>query len=74
MKSGQTDKAIARFKKVLKIDPAYLEAYLHLADAYEQQGNKEGTIEMLEQYVSKTEDAMVRLEVSKYIKQLKETK
>lgn len=74
LKSGQTDKAVARFKKVLKIDPAYLEAYLHLADAYEQQGNKEGTIEMLEQYAMKTDDAVARLEVEKYIKQLKETK
>jgi len=74
LKSGQTDKAINRFKKVLRIDPGYLEAYLHLADAYEQQGNKEGTIEMLELYASKTDDAMARLEVSKYIKQLKETK
>jgi predicted Zn-dependent protease len=74
LKSGQTEKAIARFKKVLKIDPGYLEAYLHLADAYEQQGNKEGTIEMLEQYGAKTDDAMARLEVNKYIKQLKETK
>lgn len=73
VRSGQLDKAIARFKKVLVIDPSYLEAYLHMADAYEQQGNKEGTIEMLEQYALKTDDVTARLEVEKYIKQLKET-
>ncbi len=74
LKSGQTDKAINRFKKVLQIDPGYLEAYLHLADAYEQLGKKEETIAMLEQYAAKTDDVMARLEVNKYIKQLRETK
>jgi len=41
VKSQQWDKAIRRFNNVLKIDPLYIEAYLHLADAYEQQGQKE---------------------------------
>lgn len=71
VKSGQWDKAIKRFEKVLEIDPLYIEAYLHLADAYEQQGNKEKTIEMLQKYASVTEDAMARNEVLKYIEQLK---
>lgn len=70
-KSAQWDKAIKRFEKVLEIDPLYIEAYLHLADAYEQQGNKEKTIEMLQKYASVTEDAMARNEVLKYIEQLK---
>lgn len=71
VKSGQYDKAIVRFEKVLAIDPSYIEAYLHLADAYEQQGNKAKTIEMLEKYVSLTPDLMARQEVKKYIDQLK---
>ena len=71
VKSAQWDKAINRFEKVLVIDPLYIEAYLHLADAYEQQGNKEKTIEMLQKYASVTEDAMARQEVLKYIEQLK---
>ena len=70
-KSQQWDKAIKRFEKVLRIDPLYIEAYLHLADAYEQQGQKEKTIEMLEKYASVTEDAMAKQEVRKYIEQLK---
>lgn len=71
VKSQQWDKAIKRFEKVLTIDPLYIEAYLHLADAYEQQGQKNKTIEMLEKYASVTEDAMAKQEVQKYIEQLK---
>ena len=70
-KSQQWDKAIKRFNNVLRIDPLYIEAYLHLADAYEQQGQKNKTIEMLEKYASVTDDAMAKKEVLKYIEQLK---
>jgi tetratricopeptide (TPR) repeat protein len=70
-KSQQWDKAIKRFNNVLKIDPLYIEAYLHLADAYEQQGQKEKTIEMLQKYAGVTQDAMAKQEVLKYIEQLK---
>lgn len=71
VKSGQIDKAIKRFNKVLEIDPMYIEAYLHLADAYEQQGDKNKTISMLTKYASLTDDAMAKQEVVKYIEQLK---
>ena len=71
VKSQQWDKAIKRFNKVLEIDPLYIEAYLHLADAYEQQGQTNKTIEMLQKYASLTEDAMAKQEVLKYIEQLK---
>jgi tetratricopeptide (TPR) repeat protein len=71
VKSQQWDKAIKRFNNVLRIDPLYIEAYLHLADAYEQQGQKEKTIEMLEKYAGLTDDAMAKKEVLKYIEQLK---
>lgn len=72
VKSGQLDKAISRFNKVLVIDSNYIEAYLHLADAYEQQGNKPKTILMLEKYASKTSDVTARIEIDKYIQQLKQ--
>ncbi|MGZ4097254.1 MAG: tetratricopeptide repeat protein [Bacteroidia bacterium] len=71
VKSGQLDKAITRFNKVLAIDSNYIEAYLHLADAYEQQGNTEKTIEVLEKYRSKTTDVTAKVEIEKYIQQLK---
>lgn len=71
VKSQQWEKAIKRFEKVLQIDSTYLEAYLHLADAYEQQGDKIKTIEMLEKYVSNTNDITAKQEIKKYIQQLK---
>lgn len=71
VKSGQLDKAINRFNKVLAIDPLFIEAYLHLADAYEQQGNTNKTIEVLTKYASLTDDSMAKQEVLKYIQQLK---
>ncbi|MDP1803474.1 MAG: tetratricopeptide repeat protein [Bacteroidota bacterium] len=71
VKSGQLDKAISRFNTVTRIDSNYIEAYLHLADAYEQQGNTTKTIEMLQKYASKTNDITARLEINKYIDQLK---
>ncbi|MBA2613297.1 MAG: tetratricopeptide repeat protein [Bacteroidetes bacterium] len=71
VKSGQLDKAITRFNNVIKIDTNYIEAYLHLADTYEQQGNTAKTIEMLQKYSAKTNDVTARLEINKYIDQLK---
>ena len=71
VKSNQTDKAITRFKKVLQLDPNYIEAYLHLADIYEQMNDVNKTIEMLQLYAAKTTDPTAKLEVEKYINQLK---
>ncbi len=70
VKSGQFDKAEARYQKVLKINPAYLEAYLFLADVYEKKGEKSKTIETLEKYVALTPDKEIREQIKKYITQL----
>jgi tetratricopeptide (TPR) repeat protein len=70
-KSGQMDKAIIRFEKVLKLKPDYLEAYLYLADAYEKKGDKQKAIIALESYSSLIEDEGVKKEIKKYINQLK---
>ena len=70
-KSGQWDKAIGRFQKVLKIQPDFIEAYLHLADAYEQKGDKVNAIESLEKYKSLVDDVTIKTEVQDYINKLK---
>jgi lipopolysaccharide biosynthesis regulator YciM len=70
-KSGQNDKALSRFKKVIQLDSAYIEAYLHMADIYEQQGNTAEAIDMLEKYGAKTPDPTEKTEINKYIQQLK---
>jgi tetratricopeptide (TPR) repeat protein len=69
-KSGQWDKAIARFKKVLQIQPDFIEAYLHLADAYEQKGDKENAIESLEKYKNLVDDVTIKAEIQDYINKL----
>ncbi len=71
VKSGQLDKAITRFNKVLQVDSNYIEAYLHLADAYERQENIPKTIEMLEKYSAKTTEVTAKVEIDKYVEQLK---
>jgi tetratricopeptide (TPR) repeat protein len=71
VKSGQFDKAEARYQKVLRIKPDYLEAYLFLADVYEKKGEKAKTIETLEKYVSLTPDKEIKEQIKKYIQQLK---
>ena len=40
-KSGQFEKAIERFERVLEIDSAYTDAYLYLSDTYIQMGENE---------------------------------
>ncbi len=70
-KSGQWDRAIARFKKVLKIKPDFIEAYLHLADAYEQKGDKVKAIESLEKYITLVDDITIKTEIQNYINKLK---
>lgn len=70
-RSGQWDKAIIRFQKVLKIQPDYIEAYVQLANAYEQKGDKANAIENLEKYASMVTDETIKTEVQNYINKLK---
>lgn len=69
-KSGQWDKAISRFKKVLKIKPDFIEAYLHLADAYQQKGDTAAAIESLKKYMNQVDDVTIKAEVQNYIDEL----
>lgn len=71
MKSGQFEKAIDRFNKVIRIKPDYLDAYLYLADAHEKTDNKAKAIEDLEKYVHLTDDVTVKKEIQNYINKLK---
>jgi tetratricopeptide (TPR) repeat protein len=70
-KSGQWDRAIARFEKVLKIQPDFIEAYLHMADAYEAKGDKAKAIESLEKFMKLTNDITAKTEIQDYINKLK---
>lgn len=69
-RSGQWDKAIARFEKVLKIQPDFIEAHLHLADAYEQKGDKANAIKSLQTYMDLVDDVTIKTEIQDYINKL----
>jgi tetratricopeptide (TPR) repeat protein len=71
LKSGQWDRAIKRFEKVLTLQPDYSEVYWYLADTYTQKGDKAKTIESLEKYVALTKDVALKKEVKGYINKLK---
>jgi tetratricopeptide (TPR) repeat protein len=71
VKSGQLEKAVLRFKKVLQIDSTAIEVYLHLADAYEKLNQPQLSLKMLETYQSKTTDPVIKMEIGKYIEQLR---
>jgi tetratricopeptide (TPR) repeat protein len=43
--SGQTEKAIEHFKKVVSLQPDNIEAVFHIAEAAEQMGNKKEAVE-----------------------------
>lgn len=70
-KSGQWDKAIRRFEKVLTLQPDLIEVYLHLSDAYQQKGEKDKAIDCLEKYYSLVKDESVKKETRDYINNLK---
>lgn len=72
-KSGQWDKAIMRFEKVLKIKPDLIDVYLHLADAYKEKGDTTNAIKSLEAYLSLVDDVLIKTEIQNYINKLKNT-
>jgi tetratricopeptide (TPR) repeat protein len=71
MTSGQYEKAISRFNKVLKLKPAYILLYVRIAEAYEKLGDKPKTIEYLEKYVKMEDDVMLRTSIQNEINKLK---
>lgn len=71
VQSGQFDKAIERYEKILKIDPKFIEAYLYLGEVYASMNEKEKAIKSLEKFKELSNDAVVASEVDKYINELK---
>jgi tetratricopeptide (TPR) repeat protein len=71
IQSGQYEKAIDRFDKVLEIDKDFIPAYLYKGEAYAAMGNKEMAIESLEKYKSFNTNKYIIEEIDKYIKEIK---
>jgi tetratricopeptide (TPR) repeat protein len=72
--SGQIDKAIARFQKILYLHPQNTEALFMLAQAYDTQGNKDKALELLEKCKKSATDARVKKEIDNVIDNIKRPK
>jgi cytochrome c-type biogenesis protein CcmH/NrfG len=71
IQSGQFDKAVDRFKKVLILKPDYIEAYIYLGQAYASMGKKDKAVEALETYKNLNKDETINTEINNYINGLK---
>ncbi len=72
--SGQIDKAIARFEKVLYLQPQNSEALFLLAEAYNDQGNKQKAIDLLERCKKTVKDPATKKDIEKAIESIKKPK
>lgn len=71
VQSGQMEKAIERFKKVIHIKPDFALAYLYIGQTYANLGMKKEAIKSLEKFRELSNDELIRSEVASYINQLK---
>ena len=70
VKSGQFDKALERFDKVLEINPKHVDVYLFKAQVYIQMGNKQKAIENFENYKKESTDMAMIQQVNEYLAEL----
>lgn len=71
MQSGQFDKAIDRFKNVLKIDPSLTEVRIYLSEALEASGNSSEALIELEKIKKSGADSFLLAEAQKRIDAIK---
>ena len=74
IQSGQLDKALDRFNKILRIKPDYIQAYIYLGQIYADMGKKQEAIDMLQLYMKKSNDNNINQQVEQFINELKNTK
>jgi tetratricopeptide (TPR) repeat protein len=68
--SGQLDKAIDRFKKVIALQPKNLEAILSLAETYERMGNNKDAVAWYQKGLPLSNVPGLREEIEKRIQEL----
>lgn len=71
MKSGQFDKAVERFTKVLEINPSRVDMYVYIGEALVRMGEKDKAIENLEIFKNLANDPQMIQDVDEYIQTLK---
>lgn len=67
MKSGQYEKAIERFKKVLEINPGRIDMYVYVGEAYVRAGDKTQAIANLKIFKNLSNDQQMIKDVDDYI-------
>ncbi len=70
MQSGQYDKAVKRFEKLLSVNPTNSEAKIFLAQSYAELGEKDKAIPLLETVKNTEQDSLLRSAADDYLKQL----
>lgn len=70
IKSGQYDKAIARFNKVLEIDSTYHQAWFYLGQCELELGHKQKAIEKFKYYEYLCTDSIEKKNIKQYINKL----
>jgi len=70
MMSGQLDKAIERFKRVIQLQPNNLEALLYLADVYERKAEKKEAAAWYQRSLPFIQIPELKQEVEKRVKDL----
>ena len=73
IQSGQFDKAIGRFEKLISLQPFNPEYYYYLADVYTKAGQKQKAIKTYETCKSLLKDAQAKKDIDNIINQLKNT-
>lgn len=73
VQSGQFDKAIERFRKVVQLEPNNLEAIFRLAETYERKGRNDSAVIWYTQVVNKIQVPEARAEIQQRINTLKQT-
>lgn len=71
IQSGQFDKAVPRFLKVLELEPQNREALYYLADAYKGSGNKDQAIATLRKLAGLVDNPEFKKDIETYINTIK---
>lgn len=70
MRTGQYDKAIGRFERLLEINPNESQAYFLLGEAHEGLGDKENAVKAYQSFVDMTKNEEAKKTVEARIKEL----
>ncbi len=72
MQSGQYDKAVSRFQKVLSIQPELNEVRIYLSDAFEAQGDSKAALKVLQDLKKSSKDSLLLTEADRRIERIQQ--